>query len=69
MCIATILGNPPSDEARKRGQGTTLIVCPASAVSQWQLELKKHTKPKLDVLVYRGSMDIDTDVLQKVSVL
>jgi SNF2 family DNA or RNA helicase len=69
MCIAMILGNRPRPEDMAKGQGTTLIVCPASAVRQWELELKQHCRPALRVLVYRETKGIDINVLEGVEIL
>jgi SNF2 family DNA or RNA helicase len=68
MCIAMMMGNPPTDEEKLQGRGTTLIVCPASAVNQWVSELKQHiVRP--DVLVYKERKDIPTNLLEKCQIM
>ncbi|KAF3766984.1 hypothetical protein M406DRAFT_69158 [Cryphonectria parasitica EP155] len=55
--ICVILCNRPTREAKKRGQGATLIVVPASVIRQWNREIQKFTK--LVVNVYRKKMAKD----------
>ncbi|EAA28286.2 hypothetical protein GE21DRAFT_6067 [Neurospora crassa] len=43
MTLACIAGNPPWDRDEDPTRGGTLIVVPASAVSQWMEEIGKHT--------------------------
>ncbi|KAK3955838.1 SNF2 family N-terminal domain-containing protein [Pseudoneurospora amorphoporcata] len=43
MTLACIAGNPPWDRDEDPTRGGTLIVVPASAVSQWMEEIAKHT--------------------------
>ncbi|KAK3502941.1 SNF2 family N-terminal domain-containing protein [Neurospora crassa] len=43
MILACIAGNPPWDRDEDPTRGGTLIVVPASAVSQWMEEIGKHT--------------------------
>lgn len=44
--LAAIMDGKPDKAVMKDGQGSTLVVCSASLVDQWEAEAKKHCHPK-----------------------
>jgi hypothetical protein len=58
--LATMIGNPPSNDHLKRGVKATLLVLPSSAIRQWMEEIKDHcegsTFPR--VMHYKSNKEI-----------
>lgn len=44
--LAAIMDGKPDKAAMRDGQGSTLVVCSASLVDQWEAEVRKHCDPK-----------------------
>lgn len=64
--LATMVGNPPAEEAGVEMRKATLIVVPASLLSQWEAEIKVHVDEKVfpRVIPYKASSRIPANVLE-----
>jgi SNF2 family DNA or RNA helicase len=64
--LATMVGNPPTPGEKASGLGATLLVVPASVVSQWENEIRNHCKPGvfMKTQVYKRSSKICKEVLE-----
>ncbi|KFY99605.1 hypothetical protein V498_00610 [Pseudogymnoascus sp. VKM F-4517 (FW-2822)] len=63
--LATMVGNPPAKEDIAEMRKATLIVAPASLLSQWEAEIKVHVDEKIfqKVMPYKASSRISTNIL------
>lgn len=63
--LATMVGNPPAKEDIADRRKATLIVVPASLLSQWEAEIKVHVDEKIfqKVIPYKASSRISTNIL------
>jgi hypothetical protein len=63
--LATMVGNPPAKEDIAEMRKATLIVVPASLLSQWEAEIKVHVDEKIfqKVMAYKSSSRISTNIL------
>ncbi|KFY84973.1 hypothetical protein V500_08836 [Pseudogymnoascus sp. VKM F-4518 (FW-2643)] len=64
--LATMVGNPPTEEAGVEMRKATLIIVPASLLSQWEAEIKVHVNEKIfpRVIPYKASSRIPANVLE-----
>ncbi|KFY29006.1 hypothetical protein V493_02602 [Pseudogymnoascus sp. VKM F-4281 (FW-2241)] len=63
--LATMVGNPPAKEDIAKMRKATLIVVPASLLTQWEAEIKVHVDEKNfhKVMPYKSSSRISTNIL------
>ncbi|OBT72359.1 hypothetical protein VF21_07500 [Pseudogymnoascus sp. 05NY08] len=63
--LATMVGNPPAKQDIAEMRKATLIVVPASLLSQWEAEIKVHVDEKVfqKVMPYKASSRISTNIL------
>ncbi|KFY17587.1 hypothetical protein V492_00568 [Pseudogymnoascus sp. VKM F-4246] len=64
--LATMVGNPPEKEDGVEMRKATLIIVPASLLSQWEAEIKVHVNEKIfpRVIPYKASSRISANVLE-----
>ncbi|TGO11526.1 hypothetical protein BTUL_0107g00100 [Botrytis tulipae] len=69
--LACMVGNPPTEEDRKRRVTATLIVVPSSVISQWLEEIRNHVHEKAfpKVMQYKASMNIPENVLKDLDIV
>ncbi|KAF7947862.1 hypothetical protein EAE96_008939 [Botrytis aclada] len=69
--LACMVGNPPTEEDKKRGVTATLIVVPSSVISQWLEEIQNHVHEKVfpKVMQYKASMNIPENVLKDLDIV
>lgn len=63
--LATMVGNPPAKQDIVGMRKASLIVVPASLLSQWEAEIKVHVDEKVfqKVMSYKASSRISTNIL------
>ncbi|RDW80387.1 hypothetical protein BP5796_05085 [Coleophoma crateriformis] len=64
--LATMVGNPPSADDKKKHCKTTLIVVPSAVISQWLEEIRKHVNTSVfpRVLHFKASRNIPLITIQ-----
>ncbi|TGO53614.1 hypothetical protein BCON_0120g00110 [Botryotinia convoluta] len=69
--LACMVGNPPTEEDKKRGVMATLIVVPSSVISQWKEEIWNHVHEKVfpKVMQYKASMNVPEAVLKDLDIV
>jgi SNF2 family DNA or RNA helicase len=63
--LATMVGNPPLEKEPAEVRKATLIVVPASLLSQWKAEIKEHVDDRIfqKVMSYKASADASVNIL------
>jgi SNF2 family DNA or RNA helicase len=69
--LACMLGNLPSDDYRKRGQGATLIVAPSSVINQWMSEISIHAEESVfpKIYHYTGNAKMSQAVIESLDIV
>jgi SNF2 family DNA or RNA helicase len=69
--LACMLGNLPSDDYRKRGQGATLIVAPSSVINQWMSEISIHAEESVfpKIYHYTGNSKMSQAVIESLDIV
>ncbi|PQE14945.1 dna repair rad5 protein [Rutstroemia sp. NJR-2017a WRK4] len=67
--LACMVGNPPTEEDRRRGITATLIVVPSSVLYQWKEEIELHCSALPNVMIYKESFPISDNVLRIMDVV
>jgi SNF2 family DNA or RNA helicase len=64
--LATMVGNQPADKDITEMRKSTLIVVPASLLSQWKSEIKRHVEEKIFPIVtpYKASSETPANLLE-----
>lgn len=71
VMLAVLAANPPSNKDIAGGQKTTLIIVPATVVSQWISEIKKHLDKKVAgrVMHYKASKKLEDWMYEEADIM
>ncbi|KAH8594411.1 SNF2 family N-terminal domain-containing protein [Bisporella sp. PMI_857] len=69
--IACMVGNPPTEDDKRRQITATLIVVPSSVINQWLSEIREHAEGKIfpKILHYKTKLRLSMEVLRDIDVV